>query len=250
MLVDDSSYNSENNDYFKIPKNYIEGTQSIKDYLPELVVSYSYKKTTENLARYEVSWQVPFSTRISGTGRFVTLVPVSRTSFVRQRISIKNVPDQPVTIANPSSPFNGYPYSSKIFSRTDILSVDYETTKNTKNSFHYTNDVNRSKRWDEYAIYRRMSGSSSSSTLGAQGLSLTPLEAGVGSGIGPYGSSKVRLTAGPTTNSVSINGVLIKGNPIKRTTVSTPVVRRRTSLYWTILNRYKFFLCVESSKWQ
>lgn len=152
MIVDESEYNSEINDQIKIPKAYLPGLQQSKSYDFGLGIQYSYKKVTEINSNYSVNWEIPFSTRVGGSGSFTGMFPRTFKETTDTTIGIASMPDAPITINDSDSRFNGYKYSSKIYSRTDILASDIDETNNVQNNFHYTNDIPKSDRWDEYRL--------------------------------------------------------------------------------------------------
>lgn len=165
MIVDESEYSSEFNDNIKIPKSYLPGLQQSKVYDFDLGVEYSYKKVTEINSDYSINWEVPFSTRVSGSGTFVDTVVKTRTGLrFEPNYSIARVPDAPIIVNDADSRFNGYSYSSKIYSRTDILASDIDETNNVQNNFHFTNDIEKSNRWDEYRVIYVNSGGSTTGT--------------------------------------------------------------------------------------
>jgi hypothetical protein len=151
MLVDESEYRSEINDNVKIPSVYLPGLQNCKDYSFDLGIQYSRRSVIEINSDYSVNWEVPFSTRVSGNGSFTRLVP-NTVKGPAVSTSIAQLPDNPIILNNPGSPFNGYGYSSKIYSLIDIFSSKLDTTKNVKNNFHFTNDIAKSQRSDEYKL--------------------------------------------------------------------------------------------------
>jgi hypothetical protein len=163
-VIDSSEYNSPVNDSINIPKDYLEGSQPVRSYDIDLAVQYAYNKTSEFNNSYVLNWEIPFATRISGLGSFKGVKPVNQESRVRQYVSVASLNDAPIRILNEESPFNGYRYSSKVYSRTDILAIDQDTTKNVLNNFHFTNDIGKSGRWDEYRVSYRTVDTSTSST--------------------------------------------------------------------------------------
>lgn len=165
ILVDESEYTTQTNNNIKIPKSYLPGAQQTKEYSFDLAVQYSYRKVSELNSNYSVEWEVPFSTSVVGSGSFTGLFPVTVDAFSPDTVSIAELEDDPITIVDADSRFNGYKYSSKIYSRTDILAPDIDQTNNVQNNFHYTNDIARSERWDEYRlIYVNSSDSTTSAT--------------------------------------------------------------------------------------
>jgi peptidoglycan hydrolase-like protein with peptidoglycan-binding domain len=169
-VIESSEYRSPIDDSRKIPKDYLEGSQPVKSYDINLAVQYAYNKTSEFNNSYVLNWEVPFATRISGSGSFKGVTPVNQVSNVRQYVSVASMDDSPIQILNDESPFNRYRYSSKIYSRTDILAIDQDTTKNVLNNFHFTNDIGKSERWDEYKVsYRTASSTTSATTTSSAG---------------------------------------------------------------------------------
>lgn len=180
VVVDDSDYLTTEMSINKVSKSLLTGTQAVKDYDIDLNVSYSYKSLTENSSSYTVKWSVPFYCNISGNGILKNKRPKRINNTQRLTVGIKEISDKNITIKDASSPFNNYPYSTKIFSRTDILSTDLNSISNTFNNFHFTDDVAKSGRWDEWAVYSYMlTGSTSgqtatSSTVDSSNVSVSP----------------------------------------------------------------------------
>jgi hypothetical protein len=169
MLVDESEYNSETNDNIKIPKAYLPGAQQSKAYDFDLGIQYSYKKVTEINSNYSINWEIPFETTVAGNGSFTGQFLRTSTGLRNETISVGSMPDEPIVINDSDSRFNGYNYSSKIYSRTDILAADIDETNNVQNNFHFTNDVSKSNRWDEYRVIYKTSTGSSTSSVNSRG---------------------------------------------------------------------------------
>ena len=161
MIVDESEYLTSPDSSIYIPKEYLGRAQSIRNYDFDLRTSYSYRRVREINSNYTVNWQAPFTVGINGTGS-VKYLPPPENGLYPLKKSIKDVTGSSIAIANKNSPFHGYFYPTKAFSRTDILAVDQDKTDNVYNNFHYTADIPISRRWDEYKIeYTSTSGSSS-----------------------------------------------------------------------------------------
>ena len=164
MIVDESEYLTNPDSSIQIPKEYLGRAQSIRNYDFDLKTSYSYRKVRELSSNYTVNWQAPFTVNINGTGN-VKYLPPAESGLYPLVKSIKDVKDSGIPISNKNSPFYGYYYPTKAFSRTDILAVDQDKTDNVYNNFHYTGDIPISKKWDEYRVgYTSTSGGSSGTT--------------------------------------------------------------------------------------
>jgi hypothetical protein len=163
MIVDESEYLTNPDSSIQIPKGYLGGTQSIRNYDFDLKTNYSYRRVKELSSNYTVNWQAPFTVNINGTGNVQYLPPPENGLYPLTK-SIKDVEDSSIEIANKNSPFYGYYYPTKIYSRTDILAVDQDKTDNVYNNFHYTGDIPISKKWDEYKIEYASTSSGSSGT--------------------------------------------------------------------------------------
>ena len=164
MIVDESEYLTSPDSSIQIPKEYLGRAQSIKNYDFDVKTSYSYRKVKELSSNYTVKWQAPFTVNINGTGN-IKYLPPAETGLYPLVKSIKDVEDSGIPISNKNSPFYGYYYPTKAFSRTDILAVDQDTTDTVYNNFHYTGDIPISKKWDEYRVgYTSTSGGSSGGT--------------------------------------------------------------------------------------
>ena len=165
MIVDESEYLTSPDSSIQIPKEYLGRTQSIKNYDFDVKTSYSYRTVKELSSNYTIKWQAPFTVGINGTGNVKYLSPVEKNSLYPLVKSIKKVNDAAVIVSNKNSPFYGYFYPTRAFSRTDILAVDQDKTDNVSNNFHYTGDIPISKKWDEYkVVYTSRSGGSSTGT--------------------------------------------------------------------------------------
>lgn len=164
MIVDESEYLTSPDSSIQIPKEYLGRSQSIRNYDFDVKTSYSYRKVTELSSNYMVNWQAPFTVNINGTGN-VKYLPPAESGLYPLVKGIKDVEDSGIPISNKNSPFYGYYYPTKAFSRTDILAVDQDKTDNVYNNFHYTGDIPISKKWDEYKVeYTSTSGGSSGSS--------------------------------------------------------------------------------------
>jgi hypothetical protein len=150
MLVDESEYNSSISDNKKIPSRYLGDTQLVRNYDFSLKNEFSVTKVTETNSTYSVNWEAPFSVKMQGTGVVKNAIVRSENRTARIERSISDVTESYLTISNKNSPFNKMKYSSKIFSRTDILAIDQDSTFVAQNNFHYTDDVPRSKRYQGY----------------------------------------------------------------------------------------------------
>lgn len=164
MIVDESEYLTSPDSSIQIPKEYLGRAQSVKNYDFDVKTSYSYRKVKELSSNYTVNWQAPFTVNINGTGN-VKYLPPAESGLYPLVKSIKDIKDSGIAISNKNSPFYGYYYPTKAFSRTDILAVDQDKTDNVYNNFHYTGDIPISKKWDEYRVgYTSTSGGSSGGT--------------------------------------------------------------------------------------
>jgi len=152
ILVDESEYTSLISDNKKIPSRYLGDTQLVKNYDFSLKNEFSVTKVTETNSTYSVSWEAPFSVKMQGTGVVKNAIVRNENRTARIERSISDVAENYLTISNVNSPFNKMKYSSKIFSRTDILAIDQDSTIVTQNNFHYTDDIPRSKRTLGYKV--------------------------------------------------------------------------------------------------
>jgi hypothetical protein len=152
MLVDESEYNSSISDNKKIPSRYLGDTQLVRNYDFSLKNEFSVTRVTETNSTYSVNWEAPFSVRMQGTGVVKNAIVRSENRTARIERSISDVTENYLTISNVNSPFNAMKYSSKIFSRTDILAVDQDSTLVAQNNFHYTDDIAKSKRYQGYRV--------------------------------------------------------------------------------------------------
>lgn len=169
MLVDNSEYDSGFNQTVKKPKATIGATQQIFDYNFDFAIQYSYKKTTEESSSYEIEWSIPFKSEITGTGNFPYYIITREEKSYPVNISLQEMGREYKTITNSDSPFNGYSYPINIYSRTDILSADQDSTSSVMNNFIYTADIRKSKRSDEYRVIYVSNGTT--------GISITKLMA-------------------------------------------------------------------------
>ena len=163
ILVDESEYTSLITDNKKIPSRYLGDTQLVRNYDFSLKNEFSVTKVTETNSTYSVNWEAPFSVKMQGTGTVKNAIVRNENRTARIERSISEVVENYLTISNKNSPFNGMKYSSKIFSRTDILAIDQDSTFVTQNNFHYTDDIPRSKRYQGYRV-KHSSGNSEEST--------------------------------------------------------------------------------------
>lgn len=139
----------------KPSKDYLPGSQDVKDYRFDFKTSITINEITKTVNTYKINWTTNFNSVLSGTADFrnVMIVPaVNQSGMTETQFSIGDVEEKPVYIYKPYSPFHGYYYPSKIFSRTDIQGADQDDTSLALNNFIYTGDISEGNRWDEYRL--------------------------------------------------------------------------------------------------
>lgn len=184
VVLDYSDYLSQVNSVIKTPKEYLPGSQFVKDYDYAFKTQLFVTEVKTNRYNYEVNWSTPFSMSLNGESSSVTVttkkaVPEEPdgsfrgiygayvvTTNVGGNTSYSSTDYQPIPVANRESPFHLYRYPTNIFSVTDILYRKFKDRSHTRNNFHYTNDLPITKYWDEYMLGKSggSSGSSSSTT--------------------------------------------------------------------------------------
>jgi len=165
-------YQSLGKSVIKTPKEYLPGSQFVKDYDFDFKTQIFVTQTKTNRNTFKVHWTTPFSTPLNAT--------VGNISYISKRgseaipdgvtsISVQQARDEnPIVISNTNSPFHKYRYPTNIYSLTDIQSLKPVDRASPRNSFHYTFDIPRSKRWDEYMVGKNTSSTSTTSAVSYQ----------------------------------------------------------------------------------
>lgn len=191
MLIDNYEYNYDSDTNNSFNREDTKDTQQTLDYSFGLSTKYTYKDIEEQGSKYRINWKIGIKAKLSGSGTIQTKDLVD--DQVERTLSISKIKDNPLIITDSESSFKGFSYSTKIFSATDLLAIGTRDTSLINNNFHYTGDIELSKRWDEYAaLYVSRSGSVSSS-------SKTPGTGGVGGG----NNSNTGSPTSPTPTPVS-----------------------------------------------
>ncbi len=151
-----SGYQSTSKSVVKTPKEYLPGSQFVKDYDFDFKTQIFVTQTKTNKFTYKVYWNTSFSTPLNAE--------VGNISYISKRGIAENPDGIPVVstqqprdengivITNTDSRFRGYKYPTNIYSLTDIQSLKPVDRASPRNSFHYTFDIPRSGRWNEYMV--------------------------------------------------------------------------------------------------
>lgn len=155
IITTTSQYQERNGNSIRTPSDFLPGSQDARDYNFSFNTQISVNEIIKTVNRYRVNWSTPFSSSITGTGNFSKYViekeGVSGT-LARTNYSVAQSDENKIEVDKVYSPFNDYKYPSRIFSRTDIRSVDQDSTASSLNNFHYTGDIDAGNRWDEYRV--------------------------------------------------------------------------------------------------
>ena len=154
-IIGSSEYNSRTDSGIKTPTDFLPGSQDVRDYNFAFKTSISINEITKTFNTYKINWSTGFRSAIGGSADFKNVVfkPGKNTNGItRSNFSISEVEENKIQIKQTFSPFNKYYYPGKVFSKTDIVSADQETTASTFNNFHYTGDIDIGNQWDEYML--------------------------------------------------------------------------------------------------
>jgi hypothetical protein len=149
-------YQSLTKSVIKTPKEYLPGSQFVRDYDFDFKTQIFVTQTKTNRHTYKVYWNTSFSTQLDakvGSISYISRRGVAATPDGIPVVSVQQQRDEnPIAISNANSPFKGYKYPTNIYSLTDIQSLKPVDRASPRNSFHYSFDIPRSGRWDEYMV--------------------------------------------------------------------------------------------------
>ncbi len=155
IITNSSQYQERTGNNIRTPNDFLPGSQDVRDYSFALNTQISINEITKTVNRYRIYWSTPFSSVVSGTGNFANYT-ISKGgisgSLARTDYTVAQSNEDKIKVKKSFSPFNNYDYPSRIFSRTDIRSVDTDSTASSLNNFHYTGDIDAGNRWDEYFL--------------------------------------------------------------------------------------------------
>ena len=155
IITTTSEYQERNGNNIRTPNDFIPGSQDARDYSFSLSTQVSVNEITQTVNRYRINWSTPFTSTVSGTGDFAGYIIEKggiSGSLARTDYSVAQSDENKIEVDKIYSPFNDYNYPSRIFSRTDIRSLDQDSTASSLNNFHYTGDIDAGNRWDEYRV--------------------------------------------------------------------------------------------------
>ena len=168
MILDYTDYENITKSVIKTPKEYLPGSQFVRDYDFAFKTQIFVTQTRTNRYTYKVSWSTQFSTGLSATVGNLTYLSKQGVQAKPEGELIPSIQQQssenPITITNSSSIFKGYKYPTNVYSLTDIQSESKTQRTTTSNNFHYTWDIPLSGRWDEYMVYGSSTGSEKDQT--------------------------------------------------------------------------------------
>jgi hypothetical protein len=153
VIANTSQYQERDGTSVRTPSDFIPGSQDSAEYSFDLKTQISINQITKTINSYRVNWSTPFSSIVGGTGDFSGYLMESARidgALAKTNYSVAQEPENKIKIDKSFSPFNDYPYPSRVFSRVDIRSVDQKVTSSSQNNFHYTGDIDEGNRWDEY----------------------------------------------------------------------------------------------------
>ncbi len=155
IILDYSDYYSKVNSIIKTPNEYLPGSQFVRDYDYAFNTQLFITEVKTNRYNYEVSWSTDFETSLSGSADSVNVIthkPIAAEPDGSFTTTYSSQDDSPIPISNVDSPFYQYRYPTSVFSATDILYRKFKDRTHSRNNFHYTNDIPRSKSWNEYKL--------------------------------------------------------------------------------------------------
>lgn len=153
IITTTSEYKERSGNNIRTPNDFLPGSQGVQDYTFSLSTQISINEITKTTNEYKINWSSPFSAVVNGTGNFTGYVMEKggiSGSLARTDYSVAQSDENKIEVDKIYSPFNDYLYPSRIFSRTDIRSLDQDSTASSLNNFHYTGDIDEGNRWDEY----------------------------------------------------------------------------------------------------
>lgn len=183
VVLDYSDYLSQVNSVIKTPKEYLPGSQFVKDYDYAFKTQLFVTEVKTNRYNYEVNWSTDFEMNLDGESSSINVTTAKAVPQQPDGSSVNvygaySENDQAIPVTNRESPFNLYRYPTNIFSVTDILYRKFKDRSHTRNNFHYTNDLPITKYWDEYMLGKSGGSSGSSSSTSTQTVTQTVTVAG------------------------------------------------------------------------
>jgi hypothetical protein len=178
IVTNTSQYQERDGNNIRTPNDLIPGSQDAKDYNFYFNTQIAINQITKTINQYRVNWTSPFQSRINGTGDFsgyLIKAEINNPGLPRTNYTSAQEPENKIVIQKTFSPFNKYPYPSRVFSRTDIKSIDYDSTSSSGNNFHYTGDIDEGNRWDEYFFGKDTTVSSNNSNTTTRTIARGPV---------------------------------------------------------------------------
>lgn len=177
IILDYTDYDNITKSVIKTPKEYLPGSQFVKDYDFAFKTQIFVTQTKTNKYTYKVRWATPFTTGLDATVGNLSYLSKKGIQAKPEGELVPSIQQQssenPIAITSSSSIFKGYKYPTNVYSVTDILSEAKIKRDTASNNFHYTWDIPLSGRWDEYMIYgggtsgERNQGNDVDTTVGA-----------------------------------------------------------------------------------
>lgn len=156
IILDYTDYENITKSVIKTPKEYLPGSQFVRDYDFSFKTQIFVTQTKTNRYTYKVNWSTPFVTGLSATVGNLTYLsqkgiqPKAGGELIPS-IQQKSAED-PIQINAATSIFKGYKYPTNVYSVTDILSEAKIQRTTASNNFHYSWDIPLSGRWNEYML--------------------------------------------------------------------------------------------------
>lgn len=155
IVLDYSDYYAQVNSVIKTPKEYLPGSQFVKDYDYAFKTQLFVTEVKTNRYNYEVSWSTNFETFLDGSADSVNVIthkPIAAEPDGSFTTNYSSQNDSPISISNIDSPFYQFRYPTSVFSATDILYRKFKDRTHSRNNFHYTGDIPISRWWNEYKL--------------------------------------------------------------------------------------------------
>lgn len=153
IILDYSDYENQTNSVIKTPKEYLPGSQFVKDYDFDFKTQVYVTQTQTNRSTFTVSWFTQFTTGLEATVdnlTYMTKRGIQKSEGSDTFEAFVQESNENGLVVTSASPFKGYKYPTNVYSVTDIQ-AERKTNRNTQsNNFHYTFDVPISGRWAAY----------------------------------------------------------------------------------------------------
>jgi len=157
----DQSYEAKSNSIINTPKEYLPGSQFVRDYDYAFKTQVFVTQLKANKYTYDVNWSTSFTTDLDAViknAKVITQKATEATPDGTHSDIYREVDENEKAVTGSTYVYNGKLFPTNIYSATDLLSKKPKDTSKPINNFVYTNDIPTSGRSDEYMIYGSGSG--------------------------------------------------------------------------------------------